>query len=184
MSQDPWQFFSDRISWEGEIRVACEAIDAPLDPARQARMEEANANVLATLSTSGERGGSEAPEDEAVSAALVRINAKLDVLMEVFNRHLLGNVSLPPRSPVRFNARGILLKSWTAPEPGTPVSVRIYFDACVGLPLELSGHVATAPRGAGGFVAFDGLDEGIRQSIEHLVFRQHRRQLAETRRTS
>lgn len=182
MSHDPWQFFSDRISWDGEIRVACEAPDASLEPGRQTREDAANANVLATLSTLGERSGSEIPEDEAVSTALARIDAKLAVLLEVFNRHLLGHVQLPPRRPVRFNARGILIEDWTAPASGTALVVHIYFDACVGMPLELPGHVSAAPQEVGGFIAFDGLDESVRQGIEHWVFRQHRRQLAETRR--
>lgn len=182
MTHDAWQFFGDRITWEGTIRVACEALDAPLDPALQARMEEQDADVLATLNLLGERGGSELPDDEAISAALARIDAKLDLLLTMFNRHLLEHVQLPPRRSVRFNARGIVVDDWTAPEPGTAVLVRIYFDSCVGMPLELPGRAAAAPGEAGGFVAFEELDEGIRQSIEHLVFRQHRRQLAESRR--
>ncbi|HET7266949.1 MAG TPA: PilZ domain-containing protein [Rhodanobacteraceae bacterium] len=182
MTHDPWQFFGDRITWEGAMRVECETLDAPLDPARQARMEEQDADVLATLNMLGERGGSEPPEDEAVSAALARIDAKLDLLLAMFNRYLLGHVQMPPPRTVRFNARGIVIPDWKAPEADMAVLVRIYFDSCVGMPLELPGRVAPAPRGAGGFVAFDELDEGIRQSIEHLVFRQHRRQLAESRR--
>jgi hypothetical protein len=182
MTHDSWQFFGDRITWEGAIRVECETLDAPLDPVRQARMEEQDADVLATLNMLGERGGGEPAEDEAVSSALTRIDAKLDLLLEMFNRHLLGHVQMPPRRTVRFNARGIVIRDWTAPQPDTAVLVRIYFDTCVGMPLELPGRAAIAPRDAGGFVAFDELDEGIRQSIEHLVFRQHRRQLAEARR--
>lgn len=182
MTHDPWQFFGDRISWEGPIRVACETLDAPLDPVQQARMEEQDADVLAMLNALGERGSGEPPEDEAVSVALARIDAKLDLLLAMFNRHLLAHVQMPSQRPVRFNARGIVIGDWTAPEPDTPVLVRVYFDSCVGIPLELPGRTAKAPPDAGGFVAFDELDEGIRQSIEHLVFRQHRRQLAGSRR--
>lgn len=182
MVDDSWQSFGDRIMWEGALHVACETLDVPLDPARRARVQELDTGVLATLNMLGERSGGEAPDDETTAAALTRIDAKLDVLLEMFNRHLLGHLELPPRHAVRFNARGILIKGWAAPEPSTAVLVRLYFDACVGLPLELPGHVALAPQGLGGFIAFDGLDEDIRESIEHLVFRQHRRQLAEARR--
>jgi hypothetical protein len=182
MDHDPWHSFGERIVWEGTPYIACEILDAPLEPARRARVEELDVGVLATLNMLGERGGGEPQDDEASAAALTRIDAKLDVLLEMFNRHLLGQVELPPRHAVRFNARGILINDWTAPKPDTPVLVRIYFDACVGLPLELPGHVAVAPLVGAGFVSFDGLDEDIRQSIEHMVFRQHRRQLAEARR--
>lgn len=181
MTHDLWQAFGDHITWEGTLHVAFETLDAPLEQPRLARLAELDAGVLATLNILGERSG-EPPEDEATAAALVRIDAKLDVLLEMFNRHLLGHVQLPPRHKVRFNQHGILIEGWTAPAPGKPMLVCLHFDACIGLPLQLPGHAETTPETASGFVAFDGLDEDIRQSIEHLVFRQHRRQVAEARR--
>lgn len=90
---DTWQSFGDHIAWEGTLHVACEALDAPLEQPRHARLAELDAGVLATLNILGERSG-EPPEDEATAAALTRIDAKLDVLLEMFNRHLLGHVQL------------------------------------------------------------------------------------------
>jgi hypothetical protein len=141
-----------------------------------------NARVLSTLDTLGDRGGE--PQEDEAAAALARIDTKLNVLLEMFNRHLLGHIQMPPRRPVRFNARGIVVEGWTPPASGTAMLVRMHFDACIGLPLELPGHAAPSPQHAGGFIGFDALDEAIRQSIEHLVFRQHRRQLADARRES
>lgn len=181
MTLDSWQSFGERIAWEGALQVTCEPLDTPLELPRRARLEQLDAGVLATLNILAERSG-EPPADESVAAALTRIDAKLDVLLEMFNRHLLGHVQLPPRRKVRFNQRGILIEGWASPAPGTRMLVCLHFDACIGLPLELPGVTAAAPPGSGGFVAFEGLDEEIRQGIEHLVFRQHRRQLAEARR--
>lgn len=181
MTQDAWQAFNDRITWEGAVHVTCESLDVPLDPAALTRIEELDAGVLATLGILGERGGNEPSEDET-AAAMTRVDAKLNVLLEMFNRHLLGHIELPPRRQLRFNARGILIEGWTPPGQGAAMLVRMHFDACLGLPLELPGHVAPTPATSGGFITFDKLDEDIRQGIEHLVFRQHRRQLAETKR--
>ncbi len=181
MTQDAWQSFNDRITWDGPVHIACESLDAPLEAAALTRLEELDAGVLATLGILGERGGSEPSEDDT-AAAIARIDAKLNVLLEMFNRHLLGHMQMPPRRQVRFNARGILIEGWTPPAPGAAMMVRMHFDACLGLPLELPGRVAQAPASAGGFVTFDKLDEDIRQGIEHVVFRQHRRLLAETKR--
>jgi hypothetical protein len=102
----------------------------------------------------------------------------------MFNRHLAASMQVPPRHPVHFNQRGILIEQWQPTAQEGAVLVRMHFDACVGLPLELPGRAAPAPGGRGGFVAFDELAEGIREGIEHLVFRQHRRQVAEARRDS
>lgn len=181
MIQDAWQAFNDRITWDGVVHIACEPLSAPLEAAAFTRLLELDAGVLATLGMLGERGGNDPPDDET-AAAITRIDAKLNILLEMFNRHLLGHLQLPPRCAVRFNARGILIDGWAPSAADSAVMVRMHFDGCLGMPLELPGHPARAPAGHGGFVAFDKLDEDIRQSIEHLVFRQHRRQLAETRR--
>lgn len=184
MTDHAWQSFLDRIAWEGTVHVACEELDAPLDPARRARLEELNTGVLATLGLLGERTVGEIAADEVVAAALARIDAKVDALLEMFNRHLAASVQMPPRHPVRFNQRGILIEQWQPGPQEHTVLVRMHFDACVGLPLELPGRAGAAPGGRDGFVAFDELTDGIREGIEHLVFRQHRRQLAEARRES
>lgn len=181
MALDAWQSFNDRISWDGAVHVACEPMVAPLEPAAFTRLQELDAGVLATLSMLGDRGSSD-PGDDDTGAAITRIDAKLNVLLEMFNRHLLGHLQLPPRRTVRFNARGILIEGFASPEPNAAVMLRMHFDGCLGMPLELPGRGAAAPAGSGGFITFDKLDEDIRQGIEHLVFRQHRRQLAETKR--
>ncbi len=184
MTDHAWQPFLDRIAWEGNVHVGCERLDAPLDPARRARLEELNRGVLATLGLLGERSAGDASADEAAAATLARLDAKVDALLEMFNRHLAASMQMPPRRPVHFNQRGILIEQWQPGDQQGAVLVRMHFDACVGLPLELPGHAAPAPDGRGGFVAFDELAEGIREGIEHLVFRQHRRQVAEARRES
>lgn len=184
MVHEAWQPFVDRIAWEGTAHVGCETLDVPLDPAQRTRLDELNAGVLTTLGMLGERGAAEPVGDEATVATLARIDAKVDVLLEMLNRHLGGSVQMPPRRKVRFNTRGILIEGWQPQAQETPVMVRMHFDACSGLPLELPGRATPAPQGQGGFVAFDELAEGIRNGIEHLVFRQHRRQLAESRRES
>lgn len=181
MALDAWQSFNDRISWDGTVHFACEPMTAPLEPAAFTRLQELDSGVLATLGMLGERGSSE-PADDETAAAITRVDAKLNVLLEMFNRHLLGHLQLPPRRMVRFNARGVLIEGWTPPGPNAALMVRMHFDGCLGMPLELPGRVAAAPAGSGGFITFDKLDEDIRQSIEHLVFRQHRRQLAESKR--
>jgi hypothetical protein len=184
MAHAAWQSFVDRIAWEGTAQVACEVLDAPLDAARRARLDELNAGVLATLGMLGERSAAEPSGDDATAATLARLDAKLDVLLEMFNRHLAGSVRMPARHKLRFNTRGILVEGWQPQAQQAAVLVRVHFDACAGLPLELPGMATASPDGTGGFVAFEDLPEGIRNGIEHLVFRQHRRQLAEARRES
>lgn len=182
MADTAWQLFMDRIAWQGNVHVGCRVLEATLDPDEMARLQGLGTSILTTLAMLGEHHGSDPSEDdEATVKALARVDTKLDVLLELFNRHLLQHVELPPRRIVRLNAEGILIEGWQAPAPGTPVAVSVHFDACVGLPLELPGCVEAGGDGGGGFVACNELAESLREAIEHLIFRQHRRQLAEAR---
>jgi hypothetical protein len=151
------------------------------------RLARLNAGVLASL---GMLGASNEAADAATEAALARVDAKLDILLEMFNRYLLGRAALPPRYPVRFNAHGILVPGFPLPEVDTRVLVRLYFDACAGMPMEITGRVAAVDPGAqtdvddpdtspGHFVHFDKLAENVHEGIGHLIFRQQRRRLAQ-----
>ena len=129
MTDHAWQSFLDRIAWEGSVHVGCDKLGAPLDPARRARLEELNRGVLATLGLLGERSAGDASPDEATAAALVKIDAKVDALLEMFNRHLAASMQMPPRRPVHFNQRGILIEQWQPGDQEGAVLVRRHFDA-------------------------------------------------------
>jgi hypothetical protein len=101
--------------------------------------------------------------------------------MEIVNRLLLPQSSLPPRMSLRFNALGAVLPWDCLPPVGQPVLLKLHFDVCRALPLELPGTRQAGPTDGKGFVAFDGVSEPVRDEIERLVFRQHRRQVAEAR---
>ncbi len=182
MADHAWQLFMDRIAWQGSVHVECTPLDALPDTDELARLDGLGSSVLATLGMLGEhRNIDPADADEPDIKLLARVDTKLDVLLELFNRHLLQHLQLPPRRTVRLNTFGILVDGWQPPAAGTPVIVRVHFDPCVGLPLELIGHASPAPADQGGFVACHELAEDLREAIEHLIFRQHRRQLAEAR---
>jgi len=181
MSDEGWTAFSDRVAWEARFHAVCETRERP-DAGELALVNDRNASVLVAVSALMERRSETTAEDDgALSQEITRLDAKLNVLMEIVNRLLLPQALLPPRIPVRFNAMGAVLPWDGLPPTGQHVMLRLHFDACRALPLELPGVRLAGPSDGRGFIGFDGLSEPVRDGIERLVFRQHRRQVAEAR---
>lgn len=180
MSDEAWNVFSERVAWDFRFHATCESAQRP-DPAALALINDRNASVLVAVSALMDKRSESTEDDSPMTQEVARLDAKLNVLMEIVNRLLLPQAGLPPRIPVRFNGAGAALPSATLPAVGEPVLLKLHFDACRALPLELPGVRVAGPDEAHGFIAFEGLSEAVREGIERLVFRQHRRQVAEAR---
>lgn len=180
MGDEGWQAFSERVTWDAAFHATCEAASRP-DAAALGLVNDRNANVLVAVSALMDRRAENNEDDGQLSQEVARLDAKLNVLMEIVNRLLLPQSALPPRVPMRFNAVGAVLPWAGLPPVGQTVMLRLHFDACRALPLELPGVRLAGPSDGRGFIGFEGLSEAVRDGIERLVFRQHRRQVAEAR---
>lgn len=180
MTDEAWKAFSDRVAWDSRFHATCEVTERP-DPAALALINDRNTNVLVAVSALMDRRSDTGEDDSPLTQEVARLDAKLNVLMEIVNRLLLPQSVLPPRIPVRVNAAGAALPWDGLPPVGTPVMLKLHFDVCRALPLELPGVRLAGPTDGKGFIAFEGLTESVRDGIERLVFRQHRRQVAEAR---
>lgn len=180
MGEESWQAFSDRVAWDARFHAICDIAARP-DPAELALINDRNTSVLVAVSALMERRTETGEEDSPLSQEVGRLDAKLNVLMEIVNRLLLPQSGLPPRLSLRFNAIGAVLPWDGLPPVGQALMLRLHFDACRALPLELPGVRLPGPSDGRGFIGFEGLSEAVRDGIERLVFRQHRRQVAEAR---
>jgi len=180
MGDEAWQAFSERVTWDMAFHATCESSPRP-DAAALALINDRNASVLVAVSALMDRRADTAEDDSTLSQEVARLDAKLNVLMEIVNRLLLPQSGLPARVAMRFNAAGAVLPWAGLPPVGQSVMLRIHFDACRALPLELPGVRLAGPSDGKGFIGFEGLSEAVRDGIERLVFRQHRRQVAEAR---
>lgn len=180
MGDEGWQAFSERVTWDAAFHATCEAAPRP-DAAALALINDRNTSVLVAVSALMERRTESTEDDNPLSNEVARLDAKLNVLMEIVNRLLLPQSALPARVSMRFNAAGAVLPWAGLPTVGQPVMLRLHFDACRALPLELPGVRVAGPSDGKGFISFEGLSEAVRDGIERLVFRQHRRLVAEAR---
>ncbi|WP_266171296.1 PilZ domain-containing protein [Dyella subtropica] len=184
MRDESWQAFSERVDYEDRLHVDCMALSEPMHEAEATALRERNLNVLTTLTAFDERR-SDAIEDETpLMQELARIDSKLNVLMAVVDRLLLPEVNLPARQPIRFNAVGALLPGALLPPGAASILLRIHFDACRALPLELPANITAHRIDDMAFVAFETVGESVGEGLERLVFRHHRRKVAGARQSA
>ncbi|MBB5359962.1 hypothetical protein HDE76_003202 [Rhodanobacter sp. ANJX3] len=183
MQDTKWQEFSQRMVYEGSLHVKVEPLDS--SPDLLAGYNERNLHVLRALASLDERrvdGGSE--DDNPLMQELLRMDSKINVLMEVVNRLLIPIAQLPAQRTIRFNALGIVVPQDALPAAEQLLLVCLHFDACRALPLELPGSLHCRLDDGSAYIAFIEPSEMVADGLERFVFRHHRRKVAEARATA
>ena len=180
MQDVAWQAFSERVSCEGQWHVDCVAIDWPLTTAGANQLVERAATVLASIAALEDRRAEAVDEASPLQQEIQRLDAKLTALIDIVNLLLVPASALPPRQPLRFNAIGAVLPAVLIP-PGEALLLRLRFDVCRSLPLELAARVERTLDEGRVFVAFAPVGDALGDAIERLVFRHHRRKVADAR---
>jgi len=173
--------FAQQLVYEGELRI--EWRDLAVLPTGEAlmRLRDANLTVL-NLVSAVEEHRVDAADDDSVDE-LVRLDAKVNLLLELVQR-LLARDQLPPAAvPARFNAHGVSIAQSARLAGKTQVTVYMHLDACRAMPLELPAQVLALPDRAQVLLAFVDIGPAIEEALDRLVFRYHRRQVAIDRRT-
>lgn len=147
--------------------------------AQVARRLRRNLAALAVDAAGDERR--ERPSDEgAANVDLQRIDSKLNAIMELFALLLERDLILQPPVALRFNAHGIEWQASKVPPAGRPILVRIHLEACPALPLELAATALDAPEPGWAAATFDAIRPPLAEAIARMVFREHRRQVADS----
>lgn len=183
MGEDIVERFDRQLAFEGELRVEWAAPDSQNGDEDLSRLRDANLTVL-NLVAAVEEHRAEVFDDDAPSGAeLGRLDAKINLLLELVQLLVVRDREPPPRREVRLNAHGIALAAddlYAA--PGARIRVRIHLDACRAMPLEFPARaIALGERGRV-LLAFEEPGAAIEEAMDRLVFRYHRRKVAIERR--
>ena len=156
----------------------------PRDPAESslvlARRHRRNVAALALDSAGDERRPERSPDEPALAPELARIETKLNVVMELFASIVERDLVLPSPTPVRFNAWGVEWSAPDAPAIDRPILIRLHLETCPALPLELAATALSGADNGWAIALFDALRAPLPEAIEKLVFREHRRQVADS----
>ena len=180
MTPSAWDEFEQRLACEDSWHADAQPLAWPVPESLAQRLAERNAATLATVSALEERRAENTDDDNPVMQELQRLDAKLNALIGMFNRLALPADQLPPRQALRFNVIGAVVPASLLPS-GEGMLLRMHFEACPSLPLELPARIERRFDDARAFVAFVELGDGVAASLERFVFRHHRRKVAGAR---
>ena len=173
----------DELAFQDVLPVQWRPLADPADKDMAASFAEHNLRSLQAWDAMDEHGPFEKPDENAPHAAdLMRLDLKLNLLLDLVGQILAANRPRPAAVPVRFNALGAVWRnSGTLPEAGAQGVAEIYLHDCLAQPLRLPGRVTNVtPDGQIG-VRFAPVGEAVADLIEKLAFRRHRRQVAGSR---
>jgi len=180
MTASAWDEFEQRLACEDSWHADSQALAWPLPEGLAPRLAERNTAALASVAALEERRADSNDDDSPVMQELSRLDAKLNALIDMINRVATPADALPSRHALRFNAIGAVLPAALVPS-GEALLLRLRFDACPGVPLELPSRVERRFDDGRAFVAFHALGDGVAASLERFVFRHHRRKVAGAR---
>ncbi|HWM71863.1 MAG: hypothetical protein QOI59_2526 [Gammaproteobacteria bacterium] len=122
------------------------------------------------------------PEDAPYAAEILRLDLKINLLLDLVGQLLVSNRPRPPAVPLRFNALGAMWRgSGTLPEAGEQGIVEIYLRDSLAEPIRMAGRVTSVTPEGGIKVKFLPMGEAVSDLLEKLAFRRHRRQIAGAR---
>ena len=125
-------------------------------------------------------------EDGHLSQEIQRLEFKVDLLLEMVGRLVGREAVMPAAAAVRLGADRM---QWTttpgeAPGKGRFLRVELFLYPTLPMPLELFGAIESViarPDGSHVTLRYAGMGEGLRNALEKLIFRQHRRLVAQAR---
>lgn len=172
----------DRVFCDDRIGFAAAALPEAPSAMALARVNQRNVAVLRSLAMLEEHD--DAVSDDGERAELHRLEGKVDLLLELVSE--LVRERRPGSEPrvVRFSAEGVC---WTGSEP-EPVDALLltewFLVAAWPVSLKLHVRVASCERQADGHRLcgrLEGTNDIVKDWLEKLVFRRHRRAIAQRR---
>jgi hypothetical protein len=174
---------NNELAYEDLLPVAFKSLARPLDAAAAAAMADRNVRVLQVCATIEEQGALERNKDEASSGStdLMRLEVKVNLLLDLMGQLLAAAKPRPPATVIRFNALGGVWKSTAPPRVGEQGLLDIYLRDSLPQPLTMIANITHVSPDGQVRATFSPPGEAAADLIEKLAFRRHRRQVAGVR---
>ncbi len=146
-----------------------------------ARLNDANENVLNTVTSLEGVNPEYVDESAPLSQELAHIDFKLNLLLDMVSQLLSARTTIPNKVNVLFGARAVEWAAGPLPKTGDWVVVDLYLHPGYPRPLRVAGCAESGAEADAVKVPFHGLSTPIQESLEKIIFRHHRRQVAQAR---
>jgi len=170
----------EELAYEEVLPLAWRALPEPFDPSLIGSYQDRNLRVLQAIAALEEHTPVEKPDENSPHHAdIVRLDMKLNLLLDMVGQLLAASRPLPRATPIRFNALGAVWQGQSPfPEMGNQGVLEIYLRDGVADPLRLFGRIASVAPDGRIKARFVPPGEHIANLLEKLAFRKHRRQVA------
>jgi hypothetical protein len=171
------------LAYEDILPLRWRAATGQISDAFRRSCAESNLKVLQACTALEEHGQPEkADEHSQYHADIVRLDMKINLLLDMVGQILIANRPRPDPMSIRFNTLGAVWQhKGTLPAANALGVLEVYLRECVIDPLRLIGTVISVTDETRVKVKFEPPGQQIADLIEKLAFRRHRRQIAGTR---
>ncbi len=174
----------EELAYEDVLPVAWRPLADEPDSDMAAAYTNSNLRVLQACAALEEHSTGEKPEENSPhSADLVRIDLKINLLLDLVGKILASSHPRPKPLPIRFNALGATFRAPTnaVPKPGSQGVLEIYLHDALAEPVRLHGRVTKSEPNGEVNLKFAAPGDATADLIEKLAFRRHRRKVAGSR---
>ena len=166
-----------------EDRFAIHWREQPI-PVHDPVQQQTNDETLRVILSLDEHHGPVGEDNAELSQELVRIESRLNLVLDLVSQVLIRQLALPPARAVRLGSREIEWEEHLPLPPGSEGSIEIYLCTRYPRPLLLPARFVESPSPGVARAVFGPLGESVQELLEQMIFRHHRRRIAATRRSS
>jgi hypothetical protein len=181
MSEQGEDSLGSGLVLEEYLPITWAAQNAPLDPIRIAGLQSASERVMNTVLALEDSAPEIVDEFPGKASELQRLDFKVNLLLDLVGQVVAHQLSLPPRAAVRLGADRIEWNSANPPAAGQMVVVQVYLNLRFPRPVNLLARVqsvSATPKGSIVRAVFESMEKSLKETLEKLIFRSHRRQVA------
>jgi hypothetical protein len=174
----------EELAFQDVLPVSWKPMVNAIDRELTASFDERNLRLLQAWEAMDEHVpiDKQSVEDAPYAAEILRLDMKLNLLLDLVGQLVVASHPRPHSVPVRFNALGAMWRgTGTLPEAGEQGILDIYLRDSLSEPLRMAGRVTSVTPEGGIKVKFLPMGEAVSDILEKLAFRRHRRQIAGAR---
>ena len=157
----------------------------PLDPTTLIRLDERAEAILRTLALTDDSHGDDGDETGPHAAALARLDAKTTLIIDLLGQLLAGRDGSLTSQPLSWSRCGARLDHGEPAKPGDcgilSLQPAFWLPIRLELPVEVIASQPDHDRHRL-WLRWLGMSDPVRNSLERLVFRLHRRAIARRQR--
>jgi hypothetical protein len=175
------------LTYEDRLPLTWSALESLPEDWELGNLNEANESFLKLITTLEEYHPARQEREESLQEVyheLTRIDLKLNLLLEFVGQALNRKLSLPKRIEVRIGPKGLEWETDHPPEQDRFVRVDLFLYPRYPRPIELPGKVVqviTNSASSQVTMTYQGLSIAVQDCIEKIIFRHHRRSIANKR---